>query len=521
MASIFAGSDKGHGTHAEPTQQPGSLKWEIKTTARTIREGPTVEHWLAHLNGERPLGVIPIREDGMCKWGSIDVDQYDGNVLDIVARADRSGLPLVPCRSKSGGLHLYAFFAEWTPAAVVMPALKHIAATLGLSKDVEIFPKQTQLASRDDLGNWILAPYFSGNYGGKLRQQVGLKKTGAEMDLGEFIAAADKARIVKEQLMALRDTRSRGALTLTEGAPFSDGPPCLQHLVAAGLLGDGRKRALFHMGVYYKRAQPDGWRKALEEANMKHMTPPLDSAEVAGVVRSLSRRDYNYKCKEEPMVSHCDSLTCRARKHGVGDGAVIPVISGMSVLNVDPPLWFVDVEDQRIEMTTEELQQYHLFHFICMKKLHRTFVTLNRADWFAILGAAMKNVEIVDAPEELGEVGQFLELLREFLTNRATAERFEDLLSGRPWFDEDNTKKEANGPGYFFVLAVLMSFIDRERAPKSMTRRWVAQRVRDLKGRPRQFNNIKNTSLNTFYVPASSIVPLPTLELPQERTAPI
>src|ERR1019366_8696331 len=104
---LFAGFAGAHGTHGTPTQEPDSLKWAIKTTARTLRQPVTVDLWLSHLTGERPLGVIPIREDSTSSWGSIDIDDYDKVLLVLVGRIQREKIPLVACRSKSGGLHLF------------------------------------------------------------------------------------------------------------------------------------------------------------------------------------------------------------------------------------------------------------------------------------------------------------------------------------------------------------------------------------------------------------------------------
>jgi len=145
----------------------------VRNYAKTVRQPPTLELWEKHIKGERPLGVIPIRLDGKCKWGSIDVDQYDNDIpLELIGRVKRRKFPLVPCRSKSGGLHLYLFLDDWAPAALLQPALERIAASLGVANS-EIFPKQTELApGTDKLGNWILAPYFGSTYNGKLRSQV-------------------------------------------------------------------------------------------------------------------------------------------------------------------------------------------------------------------------------------------------------------------------------------------------------------------------------------------------------------
>jgi hypothetical protein len=130
MMELFAGHPDAHGTHGEPVKD--GLKWDIKSTAKTIRRPVTLRLWQDHLSGKRPLGVITIGPDGTCKWGSIDVDQYDVSLLEIIARVEWHKLPLVPCRSKSGGLHLFLFVTEWHSAAVVQAALRAMAAKLGL-----------------------------------------------------------------------------------------------------------------------------------------------------------------------------------------------------------------------------------------------------------------------------------------------------------------------------------------------------------------------------------------------------
>ena len=91
-----------YGTHGEPTQK--GLKWEIRSTALTLRHAVTQDLWQKHIDGKKPLGIIPIDEDDMCSWGSIDVDDYTNNLYGLIDRVEQLVLPLLPCRSKSGGL---------------------------------------------------------------------------------------------------------------------------------------------------------------------------------------------------------------------------------------------------------------------------------------------------------------------------------------------------------------------------------------------------------------------------------
>jgi putative DNA primase/helicase len=144
--------------------------------------------------------------DNGCQWGSIDVDLYHDHIsiLDLVQRVEDERLPLVPAHSKSGGLHLFLFLREPAPAGDVRAALQRLARRLGLRDDTEIFPKQTKMEP-GKLGNWIIMPYFGSTYGGRLRSQAGLRSTGAELTLAEFLRLAEAGRLSREQLAELVD----------------------------------------------------------------------------------------------------------------------------------------------------------------------------------------------------------------------------------------------------------------------------------------------------------------------------
>src|SRR5689334_13996666 len=94
MMVLFAGNEQRYGTHREPYQNENKTKWLIKKSASTERGPTTVAMWADHLSGKTPLGIIPIRKDNTCVWGSIDDDRYDIDLVEIIQRVYASGLPL-------------------------------------------------------------------------------------------------------------------------------------------------------------------------------------------------------------------------------------------------------------------------------------------------------------------------------------------------------------------------------------------------------------------------------------------
>lgn len=521
LAALFAGNEDYCGTHGEPDWDEEKRKWSIHSTARTMRDQVSTAHWAAHLAGTRPLGVAPTRRDNSCWWGCVDVDDYDVDAIQIVTKLEQAKLPLVPVRSKSGGLHLFLFLPAPEPARAVQSVLGDAAAALGLSGS-EIYPKQAELRTeRGDQPNWMVAPYFgaaggegAGTFGGKLREQVGLKKTGGEMTLGEFLRAAEGARTALRDLHVRKPRAPRTGTGGTAGGaePFSDGPPCLQHLAAAGVPRGGQNNALLMMGIYAKRAYPDDWRAKLAEMNSTFLDPPGSEDGLRSAISSLEKKDYTYTCKKEPMVSHCRVAACRGREYGVGEEGQYPLLHSISRYDTDPPLWFVDVEGCRVVATTEQLQNYPMFHRLCMERASRVYGAMRQADWLGVLRDAMGGLTVIPAPPDVGEGGKFLELLGEFLTNRTRGQRREDLLGGRPW--EDSVQKR-----HYFGLSPLMTFMRRE-GEKEVRRANVTQRIEGLGG-GHVYEEIKGKGCNLWWVPSEAIVATPPLDVPRVEEGPI
>ena len=135
--------------------------WSDQHGAKTIQRPVTPQHYQDHLDGKLGLGIVPIQEDGTCLFAAIDVDVYDLNHLTLAKRIADYKLPLIICKTKSGGAHLFAFFKEPIQAAVVKSQMKAWATKLGYTKS-EIFPKQVKVTP-DVIGNWINLPYHNVN----------------------------------------------------------------------------------------------------------------------------------------------------------------------------------------------------------------------------------------------------------------------------------------------------------------------------------------------------------------------
>lgn len=419
---IFSGLDRAHGSY----QLSGVIteKGKRQGNALTKQEPPTEELWLKHLNGEYGLGIFPLRDDGMCKWGAIDVDIYNLDFEKLEKDLNKLKLPLIICKTKSGGAHLYFFLKEFTDAKIVRNKLMEIAVALGYS-GVEIFPKQVRLASKKDFGNWLNMPYF--NIEKPTRHAI---KNQKPLLAEQFLDLVDSLSASKDDLEKI---------ILDKDPSLQSGPPCLQSLSKMGFPDGSRNQGLFNLGVYIrKRYGEDDLAHHLDEMNNKFMNPPLGHKEVAGLVKAVMKKNYNYRCNDQPIVDFCNRQICLGRKYGVGGGSddVGVEIVGVIKVKTDPPTWIVDINGARVEMDTETLLLQRKFQKVVLEELTIMTSLIKQNKWSALMKEKCENAEEQEAPSDAGNKGQLINFLEDFCTGFAQAQTRDEMILGKPWVDE-------------------------------------------------------------------------------------
>ena len=135
----------------------GQFKKNDKKLSVKVEGRPWVEHkpltkqlWENHLNGVgNRLGVFPLKDDGTCKWGAIDIDVNNYDYEDLLKNIRKFKLPLIMFRSKSGRAHVYMFMKEFTNAEEVQTVMKKFAGQLGLANILDrVYPMQTSLEDK-------------------------------------------------------------------------------------------------------------------------------------------------------------------------------------------------------------------------------------------------------------------------------------------------------------------------------------------------------------------------------------
>ena len=134
--------------------------------------------------------------------------------------------------------------------------------------------------------------------------------------------------------------------------------------MAQGIPQGGRDNTLYQYAVYAKKKWPEDWQDKIDEFNHKYMDPPLRSQQVQKTIRQHERKDYQYKCKDQPMCAVCSPLQCRARQYGIGNSFEHQV-SDLTKFESDESTWFLNIDGRRLKLSTEQLYDQHKFRKAC------------------------------------------------------------------------------------------------------------------------------------------------------------
>lgn len=472
--SIFEGFRGHHGTYGDTTVSPEG-KVEIRKTAKTIKQPVSENLWQMHLNGERPLGIVPVNEEGMCYWGCVDIDKVNHeNVVNIAKTIYKKCPFFVICKSKSGNLHAYVFFKEPVPAKDVRTLLANIAATIGYA-DREIFPKQDAvLYEKGDIGSWLNMPYLNES----ATQHYAISETGEQLSARQFIDTARSRKVLYNDLLSFQDGQP------DIDAILRDLPPCFANMLENGIGSGSRNTAMFHLATGLKKALPQSWTSALEDYNRKICVPPLSSEELTEIIKSHRKKDYNYKCKEEPMAGFCNAKLCRTRKFGIkgSEDFAFPKLSAMAVFLSSPPIYFLDVNGIRVEFSVAEITDQRAFRRKCFEKAGIYPPGIKDVDWCTLITNLRDSAVIIEAPEEASPEAEFLEIFEDFIFNSPSADSKEDILRGCVYLNTENKIYSDNCPAYQFKLSDLMDFLKKKDFKTIVGRNKITLFLRTHKG---------------------------------------
>jgi len=422
FASLFTGNESGYG---QSTGEGDSFRFWVASGAAGTKA------YREHLNGKRGLSISPIRSDNMCLFGVIDDDEHHRtgvavNINKLALKVKQHKLPLVPCRSRTGGVHLYVFFEQPTAAAKVRTLLKRWAGELGIYGDAEIFPKQIRVPP-GGMGNTIGLPYCNAASSDKY-----LIIDKEPQPLSVFLSTCEKLTVGEAQLKPLL------------GGDHAEAPPCLQRLILKGCPTGCRNEALYNLTIYMKRKAPTTYTADLMDLNRTIFDEPMNNREAQRTIKSAARSDYRYRCNEAPCRNYCDRDTCSTRKFGIDIETAEPlsddVILGLRKHLTQPIQWELQiVGDKRIFVQTSVLLDYRRLMTCITEGAGFVPPGMKNAEWLRFVAPLVENAELVSAPTDSTVGGVLLSRLADFIqkARESIAGDKSPLLRGNPIYVKD------------------------------------------------------------------------------------
>ena len=413
FAQIFKGKSNTYVCNELPKTKPQAGE-KIKTKI-TNNEGKVDKDLLAHhLDGDFGVGVCPVNAEGKCYFGVLDIDYYKSKIKRVLSFIKEYQLPLLPFRSKSGGLHVYLVLAKSVSAKTMRETLNHISyyfsleAIYGKGK-VEVFPKQDKA---EGFGSSVTLPYFNCENPYTYLLDLDGNKVDFKEALDYIQHHFTTIEAVKEAL---------------EHLPYNDAPPCIQRALLSAEIGGedtGRNNFLFSYAVYAKKKFGAGFEDYVHQIN-EAFEVPLEPAIVDQTCNSVKDNEYVYKCKDIPCNGFCNKTECRKREFGLGrdKGHFTGVDYGQlfRYMTAEPYyIWKLRLQGQEqwkdvIFKDEGFLLDQKNFAKMCVRYLNQAPMQVSNNDWYAILNSVLPNIQDVEVKQESDTSG--LSLLRNSFIN--------------------------------------------------------------------------------------------------------
>ena len=391
----------------------------ILENGSTIKPPPlTIAQYQDHLEHVQGLRIIPITPDGNIWFACIDIDKDDIDHVELARRIEEFGFPLYVFVSKSNAAHLYIFFdGIGKPAEGVIKRLKEYALALGCERDLpkaEIFPVQASLEGGSQ-GNAINLPLFNCH-------------VDPDNKVGKMVDAQGRYYNLEEALSKIEVWSSKRKLMLPlRTVGFDEGPPCLETLHNKDGFPPGqRNKGMYNVGVFMKKAFPEDWEERLEAYNRKFVAGTRTDKEIGDIIRSLKKRDYQYKCSEDPIASVCEKALCRSRLYGIktkeerieAEADKIPLpITALKKYNTEPVEYALQVSGIWIRLSAGQLMNYTALRVFLLAAMNILPPQMTAKHWEAKLQGLLKKMQFIDVSEDSGNHKLALDMIDNLVQN--------------------------------------------------------------------------------------------------------
>ena len=398
--TLFLGKTNSYVKNELPKERP-ERKGKFKTKITQVEGKVDKELMVHHLEGDFGVGICPVNAEGKARFGVLDFDIYSSEVRKVLDVIREYQLPLLPFRSKSGGLHVYLMLIKAIPAKEMRDILERIKYNFSFDEiygknKVEVFPKQNSV-KEGGFGSAITLPYFNAEE----PYTYLLSLDGEKIDFKEALIYIQKHITTVENVTEILDN-----------LPYNDAPPCIQRILLSEAVGGedtGRNNFLFSFAVYAKKKYGTGFESYVEAVNEK-FSSPLAESDVTAICTSVSQNEYIYKCSDIPCNSFCNKVTCKKREYGLGrDKSHFTGIDYGQLFRYQAAepyyIWKLRLHGQEEWKDVVFKDEGYLldqknFAKLCVRYLNQAPMQVSSNDWYAILNSVLPNIQNVEVTSE-------------------------------------------------------------------------------------------------------------------------
>jgi len=406
----------------------------------------TDKDYQQHLDGTKSIGIQPCNDDGLARFGAIDIDPKVYKNLDVKYYLDiiqEKELPLIPARSKSGGLHLYVFTKELVKAKIIKDFLEEVLFLFKLPINTEIFPKQTKLGNNTDgdkiNGNFINLPYFNKN------ERVALSPNGEEMSIELFLNCIELNKQTPDQLKEISNNIIQKEL-IGGAEEFKDGPPCLE-ILSKNKMKDGRDRFLYNYMVFAKKKYSDNWRDKVLQAgrNYFEFNSTWTDDHIKMKIKTWDKETKGHTCSDELLAPVCVKSECVKRKFGIISDKKInwPLMTNLQKIDFKPdPEYYFTVENKKGESVpvhakdVNKIKDQKELRGLIMAQVDVLPPPIKAMEFYEMINALLDTVDTVQPAPGTRPMEILKKLLREHI-NGPQATTYNSFLSGNVLKDKE------------------------------------------------------------------------------------
>jgi len=406
----------------------------------------TDKDYQQHLDGTKSIGIQPCNDDGLARFGAIDIDPKVYKNLDVKYYLDiiqEKELPLIPARSKSGGLHLYVFTKELVKAKIIKDFLEEVLFLFKLPINTEIFPKQTKLGNNTDgdkiNGNFINLPYFNKN------ERVALSPNGEEMSVELFLNCIELNKQTSDQLKQISNNIIQKEL-IGGAEEFKDGPPCLE-ILSKNKMKDGRDRFLYNYMVFAKKKYSDNWRDKVLQAgrNYFEFNSTWTDDHIKMKIKTWDKETKGHTCSDELLAPVCVKSECVKRKFGIISDKKInwPLMTNLQKIDFKPdPEYYFTVENKKGESVpvhakdVNKIKDQKELRGLIMAQVDVLPPPIKAMEFYEMINALLDTVDTVQPAPGTRPMEILKKLLREHI-NGPQATTYNSFLSGNVLKDKE------------------------------------------------------------------------------------